>query len=155
TELGRSPGNGNAPGLQAAGVRTERISRAKHAEIAALSVGAGANINSTLSVRFDSAPIRVRLAQERLFDGNIQPLVLHEISRLLQQWPQLNAFYAEEAVHFYPRVDLGLAMDLGKGLKVVTIPQADQCSPTQIFERTLECGQRYLENALRPEELSG
>jgi len=151
-ELRTTPGSGHAPG---ASVRTERISRAKRAEIAALSVGAGVNINSTLSVRFDSAPIRMRLAQERLFDGNIQPLVLYEISRLLQQWPQLNAFYAEDAVHFYPRVDLGLAMDLGKGLKVVTIPQADRCSPTQIFARTLECAQRYLENGLEPEELSG
>jgi 2-oxoglutarate dehydrogenase E2 component (dihydrolipoamide succinyltransferase) len=138
-----------------ASLRSERVARAKQAEIAALSVGAGAHINSTLSVRFDSAAIRARLLRERMFEGTVQPLVIYEISRLLPQWPQLNAFYADDAVHFYPRVDLGLAMDLGKGLKVVTIPQADQRSPVQIFEHTLGCARRYLENGLQAEELSG
>jgi len=131
----------------------ERISVAKQAEITALSLGASGHINSTLSVRFDSGSIRSRLRQERLFDGSLQPVAIYEISRLLKQWPQLTACYEAEAVHYYRRIDLGLAMDLGKGLKVVTIRDADQLTPLQIFEHILDCGRRYLENRLRPEEL--
>ncbi|MBV8145644.1 MAG: 2-oxo acid dehydrogenase subunit E2 [Gammaproteobacteria bacterium] len=133
----------------------QRVSRAKEAEIAALSLGAGGHINSTLSVRFDSAPIRARLRRERLFDGNLLPLALYEISRLLPRWPQLTAFFEDGAVHYYGRIDLGLAMDLGKGLKVVTIRNADLLSPAQLFEHTLDCGARYLENRLQADELLG
>lgn len=135
--------------------RCERVSRAKEAEIAALSLGAGGNINSTLSVRFDSALIRARLRHERLFDGSVLPLALYEISRLLPRWPQLSAFFADGAVHYYGRIDLGLAMDLGKGLKVVTIRNADLLSPAQLFEHTLDYGARYLENRLQAQELLG
>ena len=135
--------------------RYERVSASKQAEISALALGASGHINSTLSVRFDSAPIRARLRLERLFDGSLQPLVLYETSRLLKQWPQLTAFYEADGIQYYGRIDLGLAMDLGKGLKVVTIRDADQLTPIEIFERTLDCGRRYLENRLRAEELAG
>jgi len=138
-----------------AGLHYERVSASKQAEIAALSLGASGHINSTLSVRFDSAGIRSRLRHERLFDGSLQPLALYEVSRLLKQWRQLMAFYEADVVHYYDRIDLGLAMDLGKGLKVVTIRNADQLTPIQIFEHAVDCGRRYLENRLRPEELTG
>jgi pyruvate/2-oxoglutarate dehydrogenase complex dihydrolipoamide acyltransferase (E2) component len=136
-------------------LRSERISLAKHAEVEALRAGESGNVNSMLSVRFDSAAIRRRLREERLFDGSIQPLALYEISRLLKGWPQFTAFYQRDEIHYYDRIDLGLAMDLGKGLKVVTLRAADQLTLGEIFERVLDMGTRYLENRLRPEELAG
>lgn len=136
-------------------VRRERVSLGKMAEIRMLERGESGNINSKLSVYFDSAPIRDRLVREQSFDGNIQPLLLFEISRLLRNWPQFTACYAGDAVHYYDRVDIGLALDFGKGLKVVTLSGADRMMPIDFHERMIEFGLRYLDNTLRPEDLTG
>lgn len=133
--------------------RHERISLAKRGEIEALAVGQSGNINSTLSIQFDSAPIRRRLAAERICGGSIQPLILFEAARLLKAWPQFTAYF-NDGVHFYDRVDLGLAVDLGHGLKVVTIKDADSLMPMQIYEKILDIGNRYLERQLTVDELS-
>jgi hypothetical protein len=135
--------------------RAERLSLSKRAEIQSLIIGASGAINSTLSVYFDSAGIRARLDRDALFDGSIQPLLLYEISRLLRVWPQFTAHFAADSICFYDRVDLGLAIDLGDGLKVVTIRDADKLTPQQIFEQTLDFGLRYIEKRLRPDELAG
>jgi pyruvate/2-oxoglutarate dehydrogenase complex dihydrolipoamide acyltransferase (E2) component len=136
-------------------VRTATPTLGKRAEIQALILGVGGAINSRLAVRFESAAIRARLRAEQLFDGNVQPLILYELSRLLPRWPELTAYYQDGAIHYYDRVDLGVAFDLGKGLKVVTLCGAGQLLPLAIFERTLEIGLRYLENRITPEELVG
>lgn len=135
--------------------RSERVTLAKKAEIEHLSTGEYGNINSKLSVYFNSAAIRERLLREQAFDGNIQPLILFELSRLLKKWPQFTAYYENDSVHFYDRVDLGVAFDLGKGLKVVSIKDSGCLMPVEFFERTVDIGLRYLENKIRPEELEG
>jgi pyruvate/2-oxoglutarate dehydrogenase complex dihydrolipoamide acyltransferase (E2) component len=135
--------------------RTESVSLAKRTEIRALSIGESGLINSTLSVYFDSAAIRARLEQGQMYDGSIQPLLLYEISRLLQLFPQFTAYFDSDSVHFYDRIDLGLAIDLGAGLKVVTIKRADTLSPTELFEKTIDFGRRCIANRLRPDELCG
>jgi len=135
--------------------RNERVSLAKLEEIRFLAAGNNTGITSTLSVYFDSAGIRNRLRNDNLFDANIQPLVIYEVARLLKLWPQFNAYFENNTIHFYDRVDVGLAIDLGKGIKVVTIAETDRLSPIEIFEKTLDIGLRYLENRLHPEELVG
>jgi len=135
--------------------RVEPVSLSKAAEIAALSDGARGSINSTLSVQFESASLRSRLLTERLFDGNPLPLVLYEAARLLRQWPELTACFRDEAIHYYDRADIGLAVDLGRGLKVITIVGADTLSPAELFDRILDIGSRYLDNRVRPGELVG
>jgi len=148
----------SAAGASAAGAgaaRSERVSLSKRAEIEMLAVGESGNLNSMLTVYFDSAPIRRRLVNERCFDGNIQPLVLFETARLLRQYPRLTAYYQDGEIHFYDAIDLGVAFDLGKGLKVVTFPQADTLTPQQCFEKTIDVGLRYLDNTIEPAELTG
>jgi hypothetical protein len=82
-------------------------------------------------------------------------LIHYEVARLLTQWPQLTAYFADGSVHFYDRVDLGVAFDLGKGLKVVTLQDANKLLPVNFYEKTIEIGIRYLENRIRPDELIG
>jgi 2-oxoglutarate dehydrogenase E2 component (dihydrolipoamide succinyltransferase) len=144
--------SGNAASIPG---RSEPLSLAKRAEIAALSTGESGLINSTLSLYFDSASIRARLVQTGIFDGSIQPLLLYELSRLLPQWPQFTAYFDVNSVRFYDRVDLGLAIDLGDGLKVVTIKDADTLMPRDIFDRTIDFGLRYIDKRLQADELIG
>lgn len=157
-----SPPRGRPPAAAAANLlppaptaRDEQASLAKLAEIQSLTTGECGNINSRLSIHFDSAPIRVRLVRDQVFDGNIQPLIIYEISRLLRQWPQLTAYFDDERIHYYDRVDVGVAVDLGRGLKVVTLRDTDTLMPIDIFEKTLDIGMRYIENRIRSEELTG
>ena len=135
--------------------RDEPLPLSKRAEIEALSTGESGTINSTLSVYFDSAAIRARLARDSAFDGAVQPIILYETARLLRQWPQLTAYYGDEAIHFYDRVDLGLALDLGRGLKVVTIRDADTLMPVELFERMIGFGLAYGDNKIAPTDLVG
>lgn len=146
-----------APALMAAPAtpREESVSLGKLAEIETLSTGEAGNINSMLTVTFPSQAIRDRLAAENAFDGSIQPLILFELSRLLKKWPQFTAFFDDDAIHYYDRIDLGVAFDLGAGLKVVTYKDADKMMPIDFFERTIDVGLRYLDNRLRPDELVG
>ena len=135
--------------------REEAVSLAKFSEIEQLSVGEAGGINSTISIYFESAKIRNRLSSDGMFDGSISPIILYELSKLLLKWPQFLAYFEEDQVHYYDRVDLGIALDLGKGLKVVRIKDADTFSPQEIFEATIDFGLRYLDNKLKPEELVG
>ena len=135
-------------------VRTARLSLAKQAEAESLTLGESGNVTSTLTVAFDSAAIRERLAREGLFDGSLQPLVLYEAARLLVRYQNLTAWCADGAVHHYDAVDLGVAFDLGRGLKVVTFRDAATLSAQQLFEKTIDAGLRYLDNRLEPDELT-
>lgn len=136
-------------------VRTERMTLAKQAEAESLTAGEGGNVTSTLTVSFESASIRARLAREHLFDGSLHPLVLYEVARLLLRYPNLTAWCADGHVYHYDAVDIGVAFDLGRGLKVVTFRDAATLSAIQLFERTIDAGLRYLSNRLAPDELTG
>lgn len=135
--------------------REEAVSLAKLSEIEQLSVGEAGGINSTISIYFESQGIRNRLSSIGMFDGSISPIILYELSKLLLKWPQFLAYFEEDQVHYYDRVDLGIALDLGKGLKVVRIKDADTLSPQEIFEATIDFGLRYLDNKLKSDELVG
>ncbi len=135
--------------------RSQPLSLAKQAEADALQTGFGSGINSVISVRFDSASIRSRLAQLDLFDGSLQPLILYELARLLPQWPQLNAWCDGQYMHLHDEVRIGLALDLGRGLKVVRLQGTNELLPQQIHEQVQDLAQRYLAQQLRPEELEG
>jgi pyruvate/2-oxoglutarate dehydrogenase complex dihydrolipoamide acyltransferase (E2) component len=136
-------------------VRSEATTLSKEAEIETLSLGEYGNINSRLNITFNAHAIIERLKNEDLFDGNIQPIILFEIAQLLKKWPQFTAYYDNQKIHYYDRVHLGLAFDLGKGLKVVTIKDAEELMPINLFENTLDIGLRYLDNKISSEELQG
>jgi len=133
----------------------QALSLSKRAETAALQLGAAGGIVSHLTVQFPSSGIRRRLEREGLFDGQPLPLILYELARLLGQWPQLNAWCDGERVYPHPTLRIGLALDLGQGLKVVQLPGLEKQLPAQIHEQVQAAAQRYLDQNLRPEELEG
>ena len=131
------------------------VALSKQAEIKSLTIGESGNVNSMLSIWFNSAGVRKRIAADNAFNGNIQPIILFELSRLLKKWPQLTAYFHGDQIHYYDRVDLGLAVDLGKGLKVVTIPNADTLMPVNFHGLSVDIGLRYMRNKLKMEDLTG
>jgi pyruvate/2-oxoglutarate dehydrogenase complex dihydrolipoamide acyltransferase (E2) component len=136
-------------------LRSEKVSKAKQIEISLLSAGQAGGINSSLTVQFNSAGIRQTLAETGSLNGQVLPLILFEFSRLLEEYPVFNAYYEAGRIYYYDRVDIGLAMDLGKGLKVPIIRNANLLSPVEIQETVTNYATQYLENRLDPSDLMG
>lgn len=133
------------------GLRRERTPADKRAEIAALREGAAEGLRSSLSVYFDSAPVRVALAGA----PGILAQILAAAARLVAQRPALAAWHEGGATVFHDAVHLGVAVDLGDGLRVVTLRDAAMRDAAtlelMLAEGTLACQERRL----KPEEASG
>jgi len=139
-----SPGDG--------GLRSERITLSKRAEIDALRAGAGEHLRSSLSINFDSAGMRA-FAEGAGY--GLLPLILAELGSLLAENPRFTAYYDRDQVIYYDAVNLGVAIDIGHGLKIAVLRNADRMDPDeiskQLAERTLDC----IENKLAIENASG
>ena len=134
------------------GRRRERDVPGKRAEIQALSEGAEGNLRSSLTVYFDSADIR-RGAEE---DGTgVLPVVLAELAPLLAGNPRFTAYHEAGRTVFYDAVHLGVAIDLGQGLKVVTLRDAVGKNAADLGRRLADLTLDYMENRLGPAEVQG
>ncbi|NEP00042.1 MAG: 2-oxoglutarate dehydrogenase [Symploca sp. SIO2E9] len=136
-------------------LRSEKLGKAKQLEISLLTAGQAGNINSSLTVQFNSAGIRQTLEELGSLNGQILPLILFELSRLLEEFPVFTAYYEGGQIYYYDQVNIGLAMDLGKGLKVPVVHNANLLSPAELLEAVTDYATRYLENRLSVEELLG
>jgi 2-oxoglutarate dehydrogenase E2 component (dihydrolipoamide succinyltransferase) len=137
------------------GLRSEKVSKSKQLEINLLTAGQAGGINSSLTVQFDSAGIRQTLQELDSLNGQILPLILFELARLIEEYPAFTAYYEAGKIYYYDRIDLGLAIDLGKGLKVPVIRNANQLSPVELLETLTDLATRYLDNQLSVEDLTG
>lgn len=129
-------------------LRSERPPMPKRAEIDALQTGAQGGLRSSLSVYFDSAALR---GDEG--GPSVLPLVLHETARLLASRPRFTAFFDAGQIYFYDAVRLGVAMDQGEGLRVVTVRDAEKLGPEDIAARLGELALDYIERRLKPEDV--
>jgi pyruvate/2-oxoglutarate dehydrogenase complex dihydrolipoamide acyltransferase (E2) component len=136
------------------GLRSEKVSKSKQLEISLLSAGQAGGINSSLTVQFDSASIRQTLQELDSLNGQMLPLILFELARLLEEYPAFTAYYEAGKLFYYDQIDLGLAIDLGKGLKVPVIRNANQLSPAELLESVTDYATCYLENQLSVEDLT-
>jgi len=135
--------------------REVHVSVAKREEISQLVIGEAGLINSMLSVTFDSNEMRSKVKHKGILKGSIQSVILYQISQLLPKWPQFTSYFENNEIHFYDRVDLGLAIDLGMGLKVVRIKDAELESTESIEKLTMDFCLRYMRKQLKAEELVG
>lgn len=135
--------------------RESDLTIAKREEISQLTIGESGLINSTLSITFNSLELRNAFKNKAKLQGSIQPVILFEISQLLVNWPQFTAYFQNNQIHFYDRIDLGIAIDLGMGLKVVRIKDAELKSVEKIETLTLDFCLKYMRKELQPEDLFG
>lgn len=136
-------------------LKSEEISSSKKLEISLLTAGQSGKINSSLTVQFKSEKIRRTLNESGTFNGQIFNLILFELSRLLEEFPKFTAYYYQNRIYYYDRINLGIAMDMEKGLKVVVLKDANKLSNTQLVEELTNKGISYLEDKLSIDDLSG
>jgi len=136
-------------------VIVERLSKNKKREISYLSEVQSAGLISMVNttVQMDGIFAMVNSSVKYLKDS-LLPIVIYETARLLKKYPLLNAFFHNDSIALYNKVNIGFAVDLGKGLKVLQI--ADTCSKdvSEIERSIMDLSNKYLDDQLSVEDLS-
>jgi pyruvate/2-oxoglutarate dehydrogenase complex dihydrolipoamide acyltransferase (E2) component len=81
--------------------------------------------------------------------------IVFEAARLLKKYPAFNAVFAEGHAGYYEEVNVGIAIDYGKGLLVPVVRNADQKDAIEIAEELRDLMYKYLRQELKAEDLSG
>lgn len=136
-------------------VRFEPLSRQKILEGKFLASSYFHALSSSVTVSCPTTGLRRAVARQPQIRGNATALILFEAARLLRRFPIFNAFCQDGQVGYYERVNMGLAMDAGRGLKVVVVHDADKKSCPAIAAEVGELISQYLEERLPVEALSG
>ena len=76
--------------------------------------------------------------------------LLFEVSRLLRKYPTFNATYMDGAMLQYTDVNIGFAMDDGRGLKVAVLHQCDTLSLDDMGSKLRELTMAYMADKLTP-----
>lgn len=137
-------------------VNLQKITKGKEIEILALKDVQSANMNCVIAISVDTGNI-FRFAENNLsiLKDSLSTFVIFEVSRLLKRYPEFNAFFTEGNIAFYNAVNIGLAIDLGDGLKVVKLANADKKNIKEIEMDILQAADKYLDKKLTMDDISG
>ena len=136
-------------------VRFEPLSRQKLLEAKFLASSYFHALSSSVTVSCPTRGLRQAVAGDRGLRGNATALILFETARLLRRFPIFNAFCEGGRVGYYERVNIGLAVDAGHGLKVLVVQDADKKACPDIAAEIGELISQYLEDRLPVQALSG
>jgi len=82
-------------------------------------------------------------------------LIIKIVARALEKNPAINCSYADGAVRFFRRIDIGLVTSVEGGLMVPVIREANTKSLAEIAQARAELVQKTRERALSREEMTG
>lgn len=86
---------------------------------------------------------------------SINDLVLFAVSRVVPQFPELNAHFLGDKIRRFSDVNIGIAVDTPKGLMVPVIRAANRKSLLEISNEVKLLAEKCLAGKASPEELSG
>jgi len=117
------------------GFLKKRKSKRKQAESNNLTFYGDALPQSTIWVDIEVSGTRV-VQPPYLFEDTIADIVVYESSKLLKNYPNLNAFHINERQYGeYEEVNFGISYDSGQNLKVLAIENSDRLSLAEIQNR--------------------
>jgi pyruvate/2-oxoglutarate dehydrogenase complex dihydrolipoamide acyltransferase (E2) component len=145
------------PDAGATGVpfRSERLPRAKRTEAKALRAAQNATLLSSVSVVCRTRGLRAAARQHATLGENATAIIIFEAARLLRSYPHFNAFHDDGTIHLYEEINIGFAVDAGRGLKVLVIHQADRKTIAEIADEMRELLVAYLSDELPLSALAG
>ena len=136
-------------------VYIQKISPAKKREIEYLSSVQGTNLVSTIYMDIDLGSIFDSVNPSlKYFKDSLLPVILYETSRLLIKYPTLNAYFNEGALATYKEINIGIAMDIDDGLKVVKVPHTDSKTIAGIEDTLFALSNKYLDKTLETTDLT-
>ena len=142
--------------IDAEKVTVEKLSTNKRKEIAYLGVVQSAGLTSTINTIVETGGIFVYINQSlRFLKDSLLPVIIYETARLLVKYPTLNGYFTGDSIAIYKEIDIGFAIDAGKGLKVLRLSEASSKMITEIEQDIMTLSNKYLDGALSVEELTG
>ncbi|THU41503.1 hypothetical protein FAM09_05190 [Niastella caeni] len=133
----------------------ERLSSNKKREIEFLSPVQSTGLTSTINVTVNTEGIFVHLNRSlKYFKNSLLPVIMYETARLLQKYPALNGYFTGDGIAFYKQVNVGFAVDIDKGLKVLKISNSAEKTLADIEENIMALSTRYLDETLQLEDLT-
>ena len=137
------------------GIVSKPVSSNKKREIEYLSAVQHTGLISTVYIHLDTRNIFNYVnRQMKYLKNSLLPLIIYEGSRLLRTHRLLNAFYHQDKIHFYEAVNIGFAIDIDKGLKVLKVPGTDQQGIFDIEEQIFSLSEKYIEDKLTVQDLT-
>ncbi len=154
---GAAPATGPAPdaprprpvAASGVGTRAEKLSRAKRTEGKYLRSGFETTLASVITVTCPTRGFRAA------FGAEASALIAFEVARLLRKYPAFNAYHDDGEAHYYEEVNLGFAVDAGRGLKVPVVRGADRKGVAELAAEMGDLVVAYLGDELAVEALSG
>jgi pyruvate/2-oxoglutarate dehydrogenase complex dihydrolipoamide acyltransferase (E2) component len=133
----------------------QRLSSAKRREIEYLADVQQAGLTSTVDVFVNTEGIFTYLGRALGYlKESLLPVILYESSRLLADYPLLNAWFTGDGVALYKEVSPGFAIDIDKGLKVLKVDRAAEKTMAEIEKDILRLSGSYLDDTLQVEDLT-
>jgi pyruvate/2-oxoglutarate dehydrogenase complex dihydrolipoamide acyltransferase (E2) component len=136
-------------------VIVERLSSNKKREIEFLSHVQSTGLTSTVNVTVNTEDIFVHLNRSlKYLKNSLLPVIIYETARLLQKYPALNGYFTGDGIAYYKDVNVGFAVDIDKGLKVLRINDAARKTLADIEENIMALSNRYLDETLQIDDLT-
>jgi pyruvate/2-oxoglutarate dehydrogenase complex dihydrolipoamide acyltransferase (E2) component len=133
----------------------ERLSSNKKREIEFLSHVQSTGLTSTINTTVNSEGIFVHLNRSlKYFKNSLLPVIIYETGRLLQKYPALNGYFTGDGIAYYKDINVGFAIDIDKGLKVLKISDTAARGLTEIEENIMALSNRYLDETLQIDDLT-
>lgn len=138
------------------GTTVLKLSNNKKREIEYLSAVQETGLTSTLAINISTNGLFGSVNRHlKYFKNSLLPLLVYETSRLLVKYPLLNGFFDNNQIYTYNEVNIGFAIDIDKGLKVVKVAKTNELTVAQVEETILELSNQYLEDKIPVESLTG
>ena len=132
-----------------------KLSSNKKTEIAYLSAVQSFGLTSTINAWIETEGIFVHINQSmQVLKNSLLPVILYEAARLLKKYKALNAYFTGDAIAYYKQVNIGFAIDINKGLKVLKIADTNELEIEEIESEILLLSDKYIDDKLQLQHLT-
>ncbi len=135
--------------------RSEPLSRMKRTEARYIGSAYRSTLQSAVTVAVPTRGMKAATKAHPSIEGNTTAVIVFEVSRLLKKHPIFNACHVDGSVHYYEQVNIGMAIDDGRGLKVPVIRQTDGLDLQQTADAIRDLMVGFVDDALPVESLAG
>lgn len=131
------------------------IGKMKKLEIDFLTEVQQSGLTSTIHMQVNTEGILRKIDDSlKFFKGQLLPLIIYECSRLLKLFPKLNGYYSQGSMMLYKTVNVGFAVDMELGLKVLKIGDTVKYQITELDQLMYDLANKYMDDKLATSDLT-
>ncbi|WP_336515196.1 2-oxo acid dehydrogenase subunit E2 [Pollutibacter soli] len=132
-----------------------KLTGSKKREIEYLGKVQSTGLTSTINTHVETDGIFIHINNAlAVLKNSLLPVIVYETSRLLKIYPLLNGYFSGDSIILYNDVNIGFAIDIDKGLKVLNVRNADTKQLSIIENEIVDLSTKYLDDKLAVEELT-